>query len=346
MSLQKFPGFIDAHVHLREPGATHKEDFYTGSKAAVRGGFTFIIDMPNNPAPTISKERLEEKIALADQKAVCDIGFHFGTNGKNTDQFAYAAASNRVYGLKLYCNHTTGEMLIEDLTLLENVFSAWRSDKPILVHAEGVQLAAVIALAQLYNQRLHICHISQAIEVELVKRAKAKNQSITAGVCPHHLYMTGQDRETMKGYAIMKPPLGTRADQNALWAGLQDGTIDIVETDHAPHTREEKEKNPPAFGVPGLETAVGLMYKAVKDKRIKGQDVVKYLYTNPKKIFNIPDQPDTYIEIDPEAEYIAGQDGYESKCGWSPFDGWKLNGKVATVVIRGKKIVEGGKIIQ
>lgn len=306
-----------------------------------------MVDMPNNPTPTISKERLEEKIQLSESKAVCDIGFHFGTNGKNTEEFAGAAADPHVYGLKLYCNHTTGEMLIDDLTLLEKVFEAWpaSSGKPILVHAEGVQLAAAISLGFLYGQRIHVCHISQAIEVELVRRAKAKGLPITAGVCPHHLYMTEEAKERMKGYATMKPPLGTTEDQKALWAGLNDGTIDIVETDHAPHTKEEKEKEPPAFGVPGLETMAGLMFLAAKDGKIKFDDVVKFLYTNPKKIFNIPDQPDTYIELDPEEEYVIGADGYESKCGWSPFDGLKGCGKVMTVVIRGKKVVENGKVL-
>ena len=246
MALKKFPGFIDVHVHLREPGATHKEDFYTGSRAAVKGGFTFMIDMPNNPTPTITKERLDEKISLS-KKALCDIAFHFGTNGKNTDEFAKVTESSFVYGLKIYCNHTTGEMLIEDLALLEKVFSSWKSTKPILVHAEGIQLAAAIALAYSYNQRIHVCHISQAIEVELVKQAKKRGLSITAGVCPHHLYMTGEVRERMKGYACMKPPLGIPEDQKALWQGLSDGTIDIVETDHAPHTRAEKKKDPPTF---------------------------------------------------------------------------------------------------
>lgn len=356
MALKKFPGFIDIHVHLREPGATHKEDFHTGSRAAVKGGVTFMVDMPNNPTPTISKERLEEKIQLSESKAVCDIGFHFGTNGKNTEEFAAAAADPHVYGLKLYCNHTTGEMLIDDLTLLENVFEKWPNTpgvngapaKPILVHAEGVQLAAAISLGFLYGQRIHVCHISQAIEVELVRRAKAKGLPITAGVCPHHLYMTEEAKERMKGYATMKPPLGTNADQAALWAGLNDGTIDIVETDHAPHTKEEKEKDPPAFGVPGLETMAGLMFLAARDGKIKHEDVVKFLYTNPKKIFNIPDQGaegETYIELDPEVEYTIGADGYESKCGWSPFDGLKACGKVETVVIRGKKVVENGKVV-
>ena len=275
MSLIKIPGLIDAHVHLREPGATHKEDFYTGSRAAIAGGFTFIIDMPNNPTPTITKERLEEKIELS-HKAMCDIGFHFGTNGKNIEEFEKVKNNPHVFGLKIYCNHTTGEMLIEDLDLIEKVFAGWESNKPILVHAEGEQLKTALIMAQKYNRVLHVCHISQASEVELVRVAKKNLQKVTAGVCPHHLYFNKDVVEKMKGYAMMKPPLGTQEDIDALWVGLNDGTIDIVETDHAPHTREEKESEKPPFGVPGLETALGLMYKAVHDGKIKGEDVIRH----------------------------------------------------------------------
>lgn len=350
MSLQRIPGLIDIHVHLREPGATHKEDFHTGSRAAIAGGFTFIIDMPNNPLPTITKERLGEKVTLSKEKAICDIGFHFGTNGKNLEEFAYAIESPNVFGLKVYCNHTTGEMLIEDLEILQNVFSAWNSIKPILVHAEGEQMITALALAKKYNRRIHVCHISQKSEVELVRQAKKEGQQVTAGVTPHHLYFTKEalNAFAVKGYAMMKPPLGEDSDKEALWEGLKDGTIDIVETDHAPHTKEEKNPQGDAklsYGVPGLETALGLMYKGVKDGRIKSDDVIKFLYTNPKKIFNIADQSDTYVELDPDLEYIVEENGYESKCDWSPFEGMTLYGKPQTVVIRGEKILENGKIL-
>jgi len=338
MSLIKIPGLIDVHVHLREPGATHKEDFYTGSRAAVVGGFTFIIDMPNNPTPTITFERLEEKIELA-EKAVCDIGFHFGTDGKNLEEFAKVWDNPRVFGLKIYCNHTTGEMLIEDENILDKIFSAWNSDKPILVHAEGKQLVKTLLLANKYKRRIHVCHITQKIEVDLVRLAKLQGQKVSAGVCPHHLYFTDESVFEIPGYGIMKPPLGTKIDQEALWVGLNDGTIDIVETDHAPHTKEEKEKEGPAFGVPGLETALGLMYRAVHDGRIKEDDVVKFLYTNPKRIFNIPEQADTYVELDPEVPWVVGENSYESKCGWSPFEGMTLYGKPGKVVIKGQEII-------
>ncbi len=345
MSLTRFPGFIDIHVHLREPGATHKEDFYTGSRAAVAGGFTYILDMPNNPEPTISKIRLEEKIELS-KKAICDIGFHFGTDGKNMDEFEQAWENPNVFGLKIYCNHTTGDMLIEDHELLGNVFKAWNSLKPILVHAEGKELITVLQFADKYKRRLHVCHVSQGIEVDMIRLAKMRGQKVTAGVTPHHLFFYDiPNYEKLGNYAVVKPAIKTREDQAALWNGIKDGTIDIVETDHAPHTREEKEKENPAFGMPGLETALGLMFLAVKEERITADDVIRLLYTAPKIIFNIPMQDDTYVELDIEKEYIVGVNGYETKCGWSIFEGMTLYGKIETVVINGKKILEGGNIL-
>lgn len=342
MSLIRWPGLIDPHVHLRDPGATQKEDFTTGSRAAVAGGVTFMIDMPNNLEPCVTIARLEEKIRLADEKSVCDIGFHYGTDGQNTDTFADAAANPRVYGLKVYMNHTTGEMLIEDISALERIFATWPADsgKPILVHAEGVQLAAAIALAQLNGQRLHVCHISQAIEVTMVRMAKAAGQRITAGVCPHHLLLTGAARETHGSHAVMKPPLGEDSDKVALWEGLSDGTIDVVETDHAPHTAKEKQADPPPFGVPGLETSLGLMLSAVHGGKLQLDDVKRLMHDAPARIFNVPEQPDTYIEFNPEEAYEI-QPPFQSKAQWSPFIGMTAYGKPQTVVLRGETVVGG-----
>lgn len=344
MSLLRLPGLIDVHVHLREPGATQKEDFYTASRAAISGGFTYMLDMPNNPIPTFSPEALAQKIELS-KKAICDIGFHYGTNGKNIETFASVWNHPRVFGLKLYCNHTTGDYLIDDPVLVERVFKAWESEKPILVHAEGEKLAMCISLTQKYQRRLHVCHITQKSEVEMVRLAKQKGVLITAGVCPHHLFLTAADVPKLGSYALMKPPLGAQEDQYALWSGLKDGTIDLVESDHAPHTKEEKKGEKPMHGVPGLETTLGLMLKAVKEREIPFTLLKKVLYDHPRRIFNIPDQDDTYIEFDPHKPYICGTGGFETKCGWSPFEGWELYGKVETVVYKGKKVLENGKII-
>lgn len=320
MGLQKLPGLIDTHVHLREPGAIQKEDFQTGTRAAINGGFSFVIDMPNNHgAPTINIERLEEKIKLADNKAVCGVGFHYGTNGNNLDTFETAAAHKRVYGLKIYCNHTTGELLIEDRVKLEEIFKAWESAKPILVHAEGPQLETALELAKKYSRRLHHCHTSLTSEVELIARAKQLGIRVSAGVTPHHLFLTN------KNDATMKPPLATQNDRNALWKGIKNGAIDMIETDHAPHTPEEKVKG--AFGVPGLETALGLMGLAVHESRITHHDLVQLMYVNPKRIFNITHNTGT-IKVDFEKPYTVNSSTFASKAKWSPFDGWILYGTI------------------
>jgi carbamoyl-phosphate synthase/aspartate carbamoyltransferase/dihydroorotase len=310
-----WPGLIDVHVHLREPGAEYKEDFLTGSEAALAGGLTYILDMPNNSIPTISLAALKQKISLA-KKAKCAVGFHFGTNGKNLDQFAAASNHSRVFGLKIYLNHTTGEILIEDESVLEKIFAAWQSDKPILVHAEGGKLLLAISLAKKFNRRLHVCHISLKEEVEWVEGAKKSGQKITAGVTPHHLFL-------QPGDARMKPPLVQ--DQESLWQGLNDGTIDLIESDHAPHLKEEK-----LFGVPGLETTLGLMLLGVKQKKCTLDQVKTWLYDNPKQIFNIPDQKSS-IKFNPDKEWVVDESKLKTKCGWSPFSGRRLYGKVEEI---------------
>lgn len=330
MAITRLPGLIDVHVHLREPGATQKEDFRSGTRAAVNGGFSLVIDMPNNPgAPTISIERLEEKIKLADAKKACGVGFHYGTDGSNMASFAEATKHPRVFGLKIYCNHTTGNLLIEDKRKLEEIFKAWESPKPILVHAESKQLELVLELAKKYKRHLHECHISLASEVELIRKAKKGGMNVSAGVTPHHLYLTQGDEAKLGVKAMMKPPLATQRDQDALWEGLLDGTIDLIETDHAPHTPEDKAKG--AFGIPGLETALGLMGLAVHNERLTIADIIKLMYESPKRIFNIPDQPSADVEVDFDVSYIIDSKKFKSKAQWSPFDGWKVYGKIMKI---------------
>ena len=336
MALQKFPGLIDIHVHLRDPGATHKEDFASGARAALAGGFTYVCDMPNNYAqPTFSAERLEEKIRLSEEKSIIDIGFHFGTVGKNLDQFAFAIHNPHVFGLKIYCGETTGDLIISDSKILDTIFAAWNSDKPILVHADGALLQLTIGLAKTYQRRLHVCHVIPS-DLPLIRKAKENNLPVTAGVTPHHLYLSD---------GLVKPPLVDEAGQIELWKGIASGVIDIVESDHAPHTREEKESDMRHFGVPGLETTLGLLLLGVKKEKLSIENVINLLYANPKRIFSIPDQSDTFIELDPEKPFTVGSQGYQTKCQWSPFDGYELFGHVKRVVLYGRSLVENGKIV-
>lgn len=346
MGLQKFPGFIDVHVHVREPGATQKEDFTTGTRAAVKGGFTFIVDMPNNPsAPTITIERLKEKIGLAKQKAVCDVGFHYGTDGNNLNTFPEAWQNRHVFGLKIYASHTTGDLLVEDAKTLENIFRAWNCQKPILVHGQGLTLSTCIGFAQRYQRQLYVCHVARKDDIEQVRKAKRKKQAVTAGVTPHHLFLSSADVKRLGNFALVKPEIGRKEDQDILWEALRDGTIDLVESDHAPHTKAEKESDNPSFGVPGLETTLELLWKAVREEKLMQKDIIRLLYDKPRQIFHIPDQSNTYIELDPKKPYIVGQDGYETKCGWSPFERWELHGKAETVVFRGKTLVQDGHLV-
>lgn len=337
----KLPGLIDVHVHLREPGATYKEDFATGTKAAIAGGYTTVLDMPNNPVPTISPEALQEKMDLAKGKVYCDVGFHFGASPKSIQYFSQVA--NQVFGLKVYMNQTTGDLLMEDDQTLETVFSAWSKDRPLLVHAEGDTLQKAIALAKKYNKKLHVCHVSLKKEVELIKSAKEDGLNISCEVTCHHLFLTDEDAKRLGSFGLMKPPLASLQDQQALWEGIKDGTIDMIGSDHAPHTKEEKSSEKPAFGVPGLETTLPLLLTAVDEGRLTLDKLIELTFTNPRRVFNIPGQENTYIEVE-TTPYTLIPNHLFTKCGWTPFAGMKVKGQVKKVVLRGQPVYDGQNI--
>jgi dihydroorotase-like cyclic amidohydrolase len=340
-SLLKLPGLIDPHVHLRDPGSTEKEDFYTGSCAAVAGGYTAIIDMPNNPHPTTTEEALREKISLATRKIVCDVGFHFGASSSNYP--IYGQIEGKVKGLKVYLNQTTGPLLIKDLEAMLNIFQHWPGQKPILVHAEGVTVAMVLALSYLYRKPAHFCHISQKSEIELIKKAKEQGFPITCEVTPHHLFLTREDVKRLGGFGIMKPPLQSKQDQEALWKNLE--VIDLIASDHAPHTLTEKQGPQPPFGVPGLETTLPLLLTAVSEKRLTLERLVELTFLNPSRIFKIQPDPATFTEVDLQESYVIRGSELKTKCQWSPFQDWRVRGKVQRVTLRGQIVFEGGQVV-
>ena len=349
MSKLILPGLIDPHVHLRDPGQTNKEDFYTGTCAALAGGFTTIIDMPNNRVPITTRRRLEEKIKIAKEKIVCDVGFYFGSMGDNANEFPKII--NKVLGLKLYLSHTTGNFLV-DQKKLELIFTDWTTalhstkdlkQKPILVHAEDEMLGIVIKLAKKLGNKVHICHISTAQDLKQIIKAKEDGLRITCGVTPHHLFLTDQDVKRLGSFGKMKPLLQSKKDQEFLWKNLK--FIDVVESDHAPHTIEEKRGDPAPFGVPGLETTLPLLLTAVSEKRLKMEDIIRLCHTNPAKIFNIKTDKQTYIEVDLNSEFLILNSELHTKCAWTPFAEMKVKGKVERVFIRGKRVFENNKIL-
>lgn len=339
MNLVKLPGLIDPHVHLRDPGQTEKEDFYTGTIAALAGGFTTVIDMPNNRTPITTYERLEEKRKIAKDKVVCDLGFYFGSLGDNLDEFP--KVEKLVKGLKLYLNETTGNFIIEK-GRVEKIFKAW-NEGPILLHAEDDAVEFIINLVAKTRKRAHFCHISTKKDLEQIIAAKEQKLPITCGVTPHHLFLNEHDGKTLGPFGKMKPYLKPQKDVDFLWKNLS--YIDVVESDHAPHTLEEKEGENPPFGVPGLETTLPLLLTAVSENRLSLDEVIRLCSTNPSKIFNISTDSQTYIEVNPNTKYEIKNTNLHTKCGWSPFDGWKVQGRVERVVLRGKKVFENGEIL-
>lgn len=340
------PGLVDVHTHLRTPGQTHKEDFYTGTCAAAAGGFTQIIDMPNNTIPITSDVLLDGKIKMATEDAVIDVGFHFGSLGDNLEEFENV--KKKVFGLKLYLNETTGNFLIDTETL-SRIFKAWPSPPaggagPILVHAEDDAVSEVIKNVAVTKKHAHFCHISLQTDLEQIMAAKEKGLPVSCGVTPHHLFLTQEDAKKLGPYGKMKPYLKSRKDVEFLWNNLEQ--IDIIESDHAPHTKEEKE-NPPAggppFGVPGLETTLPLLLTAVSDGKMEVQDIIRLCHDNPKRIFKLPDQNAT-VEVDENEKYIFKNAELFTKCGWSPFNEREMKGRIKKVTVRGKTLFENGKI--
>lgn len=334
------PGLIDPHVHLREPGQTHKEDFYTGTTAALAGGFTTVIDMPNNADPITTFEKLKNKQAMAASKTVCNIGFYFGSLGENLDQFSQV--QNSVLGLKVYLNQTTGNYIVTP-QVFRTICEVWPAIKPILVHAEEDVLEEILTIGHETKQKIHVCHISSAHELQIIMHAKENGFKVTCGVTSHHLFLTENDVTTLGQFGKMKPTLKSQKDVAFLWKNIDN--IDIVESDHAPHTLEEKQSENPPFGVPGLETTLPLLLTAMHEGKITKEEIIDKCYTRPKEIFHVPDQHNTHIEVDENEEWIIKNENLYTKCKWSPFDGWKMKGRVKKVVIRGKTVFEDGKVI-
>lgn len=333
------PGLIDPHVHLRDPGQTHKEDFLSGTSAALAGGFTTVLDMPNNAEPIITLERLEAKLASARAQVVSDIGFHFGTLGDNFDEFPKVI--DKVKGLKIYLNVTTGNFIIDKAKLLD-IYKAWPSDKPILLHAEDDVSDLVWNTLKAVPKASHLCHVSSRAELELVIRCKDAGLPLTCGVTPHHLFLTDQDAERLGAFARMKPFLKPKRDQEFLWQHLD--YIDVIESDHAPHTKAEKEGANPPFGVPGLETTLPLMLTAEAEGRLTRAQLIDRLHINPARIFDITPDETTHIEVD-MSEYEIRNEALLTKAGWSPFAGRHVIGKVTKVILRGDTVFENGRVL-
>ena len=331
------PGLIDSHVHFRTPGQSHKEDFTTGTEAAIAGGYTVVLDMPNNLEPITTFERLQTKKKIAKKQIISDIGFYFGSLGDNLDEFE--KIHQEVFGLKLYLNKTTGNFIINKENLLR-IYDAWPRSLPILVHAEEDVIDLVIDICKKTKKKTHICHVTSKYELSAVINAKKKGFPITCGVTPHHLFLSKKDLKKLGPFGLVKPPI-KKADKDFLWDNLK--YIDVIESDHAPHTKSEKRSAEPPFGMPELETTLGLLLRAVSQDCLSVKDIKRLCHGGPSKIFGI--RQNSKIIIDENEEWIVRGKELFTKCKWSPFEGWKLKGRVKKVYIRNKLVFESGKIL-
>ena len=342
----KLPGLIDPHVHVREPGQTHKEDWDSVTQAALAGGVTMILAMPNTQPPIFDEATLNLALTAAKQKARCDYAQFLGAGPDNAD--IVASFAPKAAGLKMYLDSTFGELRLDDMTLWQPHFEKFPKEFPIVLHSESRTMAAGILFAAIYDRPVHIAHVSLKEEILLIKAAKEKGIRVTCEVCPHHLFMVSQvaDEERGKrkeGRMEVRPRLTTQKDVDALWENLD--VIDCFATDHAPHTLEEKDSETPPPGFPGLETLLPLLLTAVDDGRLTIDDIVQRSVINPRKIFHLPEQPETWIEVDESAEYEIKAENQFTRCGWTPFEGWQVKGRVRKVVLRGKTAFEDGKIL-
>lgn len=370
-SLISLPALIDPHVHFRVPGGEHKEDWETGAQAALYGGVTTVCDMPNNVPPCTTVEALEAKKRVIDtQLKRADIPLRYGLYlGADKDHLEeIPLAKGKAIALKIFMGCSTGGLVIDSDVDLERAFRlAKEADLLVAVHAEDEAILAqkrkefkgatdpayhskirpkeaairatakAIHLARATGARLYILHIGTAEEVALVRTAKQEGLPVFAETTTHHLFLSEEDYAAFGTFVQMNPPLRTQSDQTALWEGIADGTIDTIGTDHAPHTRAEKELpfGEAPSGIPGVETLLPLMLDAVNRGKLTLERLIELTHTNPQKIFGLPPHDDIVL-VDMEKEIRVTDEMMHSKCGWTPYHGRVLKGWPEYVILDGR----------
>lgn len=372
------PGVIDPQVHFREPGLTHKEDLASGSRAAAAGGVTTFLEMPNTKPPTTTEEALRWKLERAAETSAVDFGFFIGATKDNVDVLNRASPAA---GIKIFMGSSTGDLLVSERADLERIFA--QGSRLIAVHAEDEArlkeriaasagttdparhtdirdaeaakraTALALELSEKYGRRLHILHLSTKDEVELL-RAHGKHARVTAECTPQHLVLNAPEVYARLGTkAQMNPPLRTREHSEALWAGLKDGTIDCIATDHAPHTLDEKAAGYPKSpsGMPGVETSLAVMLDAASNNLCSVLDVVRWMTDAPARCYQIARKGRIELGYDGDLALVdlrarrrVGDRPYFTKVGWNPFEGLELQGWPVMTVVRGAIVFRDGVI--
>jgi dihydroorotase (multifunctional complex type) len=379
------PGLIDAHVHLRDEGKAYKEDFFTGTTAAAVGGFTTVFDMPNNSPVTMSVETLRTRVAAAESRILVNVGFYsaFPDGVERLE----GIVREGVVGFKLFMAEQIGGLdICDDAALLEafrvvrklgSLTAAHAEDESALkraeeefkrsgrndvnaflkAHSEDVEVKAVKRLLGIdkAGMHLHFCHVSTENGLDAIVEAKKAGLPVTCEVTPHHLFLSTEDLRRVGTLAVTMPPIRDKAQAEALWNGIRDGSVDIIASDHAPHALAEKEAEKVwdvKVGVPGLETTLPLLLTEVKRGRLSIGDVVRLMSERPSEIFKLRgkgvlksgfDADLTVVDLDKKHKVEAAF--FRSKTRYSPFDGRLVEGKAVRTIVGGQVVMEDGEIL-
>lgn len=383
--LYLLPGIIDDQVHFREPGLTHKANIYTESRAGVIGGVTSYMEMPNTFPPAVTLDELEKKYTIARSSSWGNYSFYLGATENNLDEIRRMDIA-QICGIKIFMGSSTGTLLVDDQSALESIFSSaptiiathcedeklirqreaeWSAiygkylsahHHPQIRSAQGCSMSSsrAIELAKKHDARLHILHISTADETDsFSNHLKRKDKRITSEACVHHLYFDDSDYATLGNLIKCNPAIKSISDREAIREAVRDYRIDIIATDHAPHTWDEKMKSysDSPSGLPLIQHSLHVMLTGVRDGWISLEQVVDQMCHAPSDIFRISDRG--YIRegyfadlilLDPLAPYQVSDHAIWSKCGWSPFVSQTLSGRIAYVLVNGQIVVQNNRL--
>ena len=373
------PGIIDTQVHFREPGSTDAEDLESGSRAAVLGGVTSLFEMPNTNPPTSNLVEFDKKLKLAKNRMHSNYAFYFGATPDNVDQLSKLKNLKGCCGVKLFAGSSTGKLLVDKEADIEKVIS--NSDRIVSIHSEDEEILnlrkkfirkgdvhshyewrnsecaisstrRVVKIAERYNKKIHVLHVSTKEEVDFLAMHK---KNITFETTPQHLTLYAPDCYNKLGtYAQMNPPLRTKEHYDRLWAAIKNDIVDVLGSDHAPHLKENKDKEYPQSpsGMPGVQTIFPVMLDHVNSGRLSLEKLIKLMCENPCRIFGIKNKgfikenfdADLTI-VDMNKIQIIKDEMIASKCGWTPFNNYTVKGFPVGTIVNGNLVMSEGKII-
>ena len=372
-------GCIDTQVHFREPGSTDTEDLHSGSRAAIAGGITGVFEMPNTNPPTSNKKEFQNKLNLAKNRMFCNYAFYFGATPDNHSDLADLKNLEGCCGVKLFAGSSTGTLLVDKEKDIEKVFE--HTSKIVSVHSEDEEILnlrkklrekgnvlshllwrneecaisstrKIVKIAKRLNKKAHILHVTTKEEVDFLSQNKG---NITFEITPQHLTLTSPEcYEKLGTFAQMNPPIRDKSHYDRLWYAIRNNYNDTIGSDHAPHLKENKQKEYPdsPSGMPGVQTLIPVMLNHVNEGRLKLDQLVKLLCENPTDIFGIKNKG--FIKKDFDADFTIidldkiieiKNEKIESKCAWSPFDGYKFKGTPVVTIVNGQIKMKNGKIL-